>query len=164
MTFACTVRHGNRLSCWNTMARSGPGPATSRPSTRMRPAVTRIRPSTALSSVVLPQPLGPTMQTSSPFVHVEVDAAQHGKDLLRPFIGEIERNAPHFQFRSQRRCHDTGYIWPRSFVKKPSRSKASSVEVSTNCSGFIAAALGLVLAISSSTSRRPLSEGRRSSG
>ena len=38
----------------------------SRLSTRIWPAVTSIKPSTALSSVVFPQPLGPTMQTSSP--------------------------------------------------------------------------------------------------
>src|SRR5262245_60189921 len=61
-----TVRQGNRLSCWNTMARSGPGPSTARPSSRIAPDVTARRPSTALRKVDLPQPDGPTMATSSP--------------------------------------------------------------------------------------------------
>src|SRR5262245_5032543 len=61
-----TVRQGNRLSCWNTMARSGPGPSTARPSSRIAPDVTGRRPSTALRKVDLPQPDGPTMATSSP--------------------------------------------------------------------------------------------------
>src|SRR5262245_38466488 len=61
-----TVRQGNRLLCWNTMARSGPGPSTARPSSRIAPDVTGRRPSTALRKVDLPQPEGPTMATSSP--------------------------------------------------------------------------------------------------
>src|SRR5262249_37840451 len=51
---------------WNTTARSGPGFVTTRPSTRMRPALAAIRPSTTERNVVLPQPDGPTIDTNSP--------------------------------------------------------------------------------------------------
>src|SRR5262249_47173715 len=59
-------RHGSSEASWNTTARSGPGFVTSRPSTRMRPALAAIKPSTTERNVVLPQPDGPTIDTNSP--------------------------------------------------------------------------------------------------
>ena len=44
----------------------GPGPRTGLPSQWMVPSVGRMKPASALSSVVLPQPLGPTSVTNSP--------------------------------------------------------------------------------------------------
>src|SRR5262249_2874867 len=61
-----TVRHGSRDASWNTTARSGPGFVTTRPSTRMWPALAAIRPSTTERNVGLPQPEGPTIDTNSP--------------------------------------------------------------------------------------------------
>src|SRR5438105_1392055 len=65
-TFPVTVRHGKRLGCWNTIARSGPGAAISRPSSTSEPDSIGMRPSTALRNVVFPQPDGPTIDTNSP--------------------------------------------------------------------------------------------------
>src|SRR5262249_37862344 len=56
----------SREASWNTTARSGPGFVTTRPSTRMRPALAAIKPSTTERNVVLPQPDGPTIDTNSP--------------------------------------------------------------------------------------------------
>src|SRR5262249_33958271 len=47
-------------------ARSAPGSVTACPSTRMRPALAAIKPSTTERKVVLPQPDGPTIDTNSP--------------------------------------------------------------------------------------------------
>src|SRR5438876_237374 len=63
-----TVRHGSSEASWKTTARSGPGFVTAWPSTRMRPAVAAMRPSTTERNVVLPQPDGPTIATNSPSV------------------------------------------------------------------------------------------------
>src|SRR6478735_8303286 len=64
------VRHGSSEASWNTTARSGPGFVTSLPSTRMRPEVAAISPSTTDRNVVLPQPEGPTTETNSPSMTV----------------------------------------------------------------------------------------------
>src|ERR1700730_11629662 len=45
---------------------TGPTPAISRPRKRTSPAVGRSRPVTTLTSVVLPAPFGPTIDTNSP--------------------------------------------------------------------------------------------------
>src|SRR5882724_13142224 len=45
---------------------TGPMPAMSRPRKRTSPAVGRSNPVTTLTSVVLPAPLGPTIETNSP--------------------------------------------------------------------------------------------------
>src|SRR3984893_10214778 len=45
---------------------TGPMPAISRPRKRTSPAVGRSRPVTTLTSVVLPAPFGPTIETNSP--------------------------------------------------------------------------------------------------
>ena len=55
-TFCWTLSQGSRAWFWNTMARSGPGPATSRPSRMMPPRVGSSSPATRLSTVLLPQP------------------------------------------------------------------------------------------------------------
>ena len=67
-TFWRTVIHGNseRLYSWKTSAIVSGGPCTGVPSSRTSPAVGSSSPATHLSSVVLPQPDGPTMQTNSP--------------------------------------------------------------------------------------------------
>ena len=57
-----TVSQGYRVGSWNTTARSGPGAVTARPSTRTSPADAASKPATMLSTVVLPQPLGPSRQ------------------------------------------------------------------------------------------------------
>ena len=64
--FRRTVRHGKIAISWNTTPRSRPGPRTSLPSQVMVPSLGLMKPAMALSSVVLPQPLGPTSVTNSP--------------------------------------------------------------------------------------------------
>src|SRR5580698_8377995 len=66
MALASTVRHGRRLSFWNTKPRSLPGSRTARPSSRTSPALACSRPATMRKNVVLPQPLGPTTEMNSP--------------------------------------------------------------------------------------------------
>ena len=60
------MAHGKSAKSWKTNARSGPGPAIGRPATRTSPAVGRTRPPMILSSVVFPQPLGPSRLLSWP--------------------------------------------------------------------------------------------------
>ena len=62
-----TVDQGisERLYSWNTTAISSGGAVTGSPCSTTSPRVGRIRPAMHLSSVVLPQPEGPTTQTSS---------------------------------------------------------------------------------------------------
>ncbi len=64
--FPSTVRHGSRRKSWNTTARSRPGPSIGVPLTRICPPEIGSRPSMHLSSVVLPQPLGPIRLRNSP--------------------------------------------------------------------------------------------------
>ncbi|CAM5714284.1 hypothetical protein SGRIM128S_05251 [Streptomyces griseomycini] len=73
-TFAPTRIHGNRLRpySWKTNAVPGGGPSTLRPASVTSPAVGASSPPTHFSSVVLPQPDGPTRQTSSPAPTVKV--------------------------------------------------------------------------------------------
>src|SRR3984957_4594669 len=66
MALASTVRHGSRLSFWNTKPRSEPGSFTERPSSSTSPDEARSRPATMRKNVVLPQPLGPTTEMNSP--------------------------------------------------------------------------------------------------
>src|SRR5712671_5042055 len=60
--FSNTVFQGSRPKCWNTMATPSGGPRTGLPPTRRSPELRSIRPAMARRKVVLPQPLGPTMQ------------------------------------------------------------------------------------------------------
>ena len=73
ITFSRLVFHGNSAPFWNTTMRSGPGSAfgfsvehSTSPSISMRPEVISWKPAMALSSVVLPQPEGPTIMQISP--------------------------------------------------------------------------------------------------
>jgi hypothetical protein len=61
-----TLAQGISAKSWKTKARSGPGPLTSRPSTKTWPALAGIRPAMILRSVVLPQPDGPSRVVSLP--------------------------------------------------------------------------------------------------
>jgi len=64
--FFSTVRQASSTGVWKTMPTSSSGPSTARPPMSMRPAVAGVSPATIFSSVLLPQPLGPTMTTNSP--------------------------------------------------------------------------------------------------
>src|SRR5437867_5240593 len=64
-TFCCTVNQGNSACSWKTMPISGGVSTTARPPTRIFPAVGVTNPARQLSSVVLPQPEGPSRQTNS---------------------------------------------------------------------------------------------------
>ncbi len=64
-TLSITVRQGRSTGCWKTKPTSGKGPVTGCSRTRMCPRLTGTRPATSLSSVLLPQPLGPTRVTNS---------------------------------------------------------------------------------------------------
>ena len=72
VTFHSTERQGNRAPFWNTTMRSAPGGALRSgsamvwPSSVMEPDVSVSKPAMALSSVVLPQPEGPTTAQNSP--------------------------------------------------------------------------------------------------
>ena len=65
-TLPSTVFQGNSAKCWNTMPRSGPGSLMAVPRTRISPAEQGTKPPIMCSSVDLPQPLGPMMETNSP--------------------------------------------------------------------------------------------------
>ena len=56
----------DRLYSWKTSAICSGGPVTAAPRSSTWPAEGRRRPAMHLSSVVLPQPDGPTTQTNSP--------------------------------------------------------------------------------------------------
>src|SRR3954466_7788606 len=75
MTFSSAVLCGKRLYCWNTMptlrrsaSLSSFGSFTSWPSTRIEPDSIGTSALTQRSSVDLPEPDGPMMQTTSPFI------------------------------------------------------------------------------------------------
>ena len=72
-TLSRTLSHGRRFVSWKTSASCSSAPGSgrppshrSRPPSRTRPVVGGVRPATARSSVVFPQPDGPTMATTSP--------------------------------------------------------------------------------------------------
>ena len=67
VTFCSTVRQGNSAKLWNTTPRSGPGPLISWALSRTLPDEGLMKPAMMLRTVVLPQPLGPRMETKSPF-------------------------------------------------------------------------------------------------
>src|SRR5215467_12343327 len=65
--FSSTVYQGNSVLSWNTKATSrGRGRSTFVPAIVTDPAVGCVRPPMMLSSVLLPQPEGPSRQTNSP--------------------------------------------------------------------------------------------------
>src|SRR5450631_130620 len=63
---SCTDIQVKSAPCWNTTPRSRPGPVIVLPSSKARPVVGVSNPATMLSSVLLPQPDGPTMVRNSP--------------------------------------------------------------------------------------------------
>src|SRR6202000_814688 len=64
-TLVSTVFHGSSVACWNTTPTSGRGPDICAPSHWMTPEDAFSRPARIRSSVVLPQPLGPTTEMNS---------------------------------------------------------------------------------------------------
>src|SRR6266542_3782057 len=60
-----TVYQGKSAYSWNTTARSHPGTVIGSPPTRSTPRVGCSNPARRLSSVVFPQPLGPTIEKNS---------------------------------------------------------------------------------------------------
>ena len=65
-TLSSTVFQGKSANDWNTTPRSGPGPLTALPSSRISPPETGRKPAIMFRIVVLPQPDGPTTATNSP--------------------------------------------------------------------------------------------------
>src|SRR2546426_1980532 len=65
-TLSSTLIQVKSAPCWKTTPRSGPGAVMSLPSSVARPVVGVSKPATMLSSVLLPQPDGPTRVTNSP--------------------------------------------------------------------------------------------------
>ena len=65
-TLSITLIQVKSAPCWNTTPRSGPGAPISLPSSTALPVVGVSKPATMFSSVLLPQPEGPTMVTNSP--------------------------------------------------------------------------------------------------
>src|SRR5512141_422148 len=63
--FWVTVYQGKSAYSWNTTARSQPGSVTVLPPTQSSPRVGISKPASMLSSVVLPQPDGPTIEKNS---------------------------------------------------------------------------------------------------
>src|SRR5437868_2753273 len=62
-----TVYQGKSAYSWNTTARSHPGSVIGSPPTRSSPRDGCSKPARRLSNVVLPQPLGPTIEKNSLF-------------------------------------------------------------------------------------------------
>src|SRR5260370_27227144 len=80
------VRQGNKAYCWNTMPRSGPGPATGSPSIKMPPEVGWERPDARSSNVDLPHPLGPTRTMNSP---APTSKSTFDKATSAPAVAEV---------------------------------------------------------------------------
>src|SRR5262249_62071713 len=113
--FSYTVFHGSRPKCWNTMATPGGGPATGSPLTTSRPPDRSVRPAMQRSSVVLPQPLGPTTHRISWAVTARLSwwnattvpsrntllafsatmAASFGRDMSTPSRPDVTRTQHH---------------------------------------------------------------------
>ena len=66
LTFSAMVRHGSSKSFCSMKATWALGPVTRSPSTKASPSLGAVRPEPILSSVLLPQPLGPISDTTSP--------------------------------------------------------------------------------------------------
>src|SRR5499427_3594578 len=87
MALSNTVRHGSRLSLWNTKPRSPPGARTVRPSSSTAPALAGSSPATMRKSVVLPQPLGPTSEMNAPrsiAILISCKTSRSPKRLVNP--------------------------------------------------------------------------------
>src|SRR5947207_3447562 len=73
------------------MPRSGPGPAISRPCTRIWPASAGMKPPRMWSSVLFPQPLGPTTVTNSPSATDMLPTSS--TSMVRPSLANALRSA-----------------------------------------------------------------------
>src|SRR5262249_3829423 len=121
---------------WNTTARSGPGFVTTRPSTRMRPALAAIKPSATERNVVLPQPDGPTIDTNSPsMIFKSTPSSATSRVLVRGWTYSSRMSCASslaFMMRSVRsggrrqdvaraldRCHDLAQSPPGGDVGEP---------------------------------------------
>ena len=102
-TLPSTVRHGSSDASWNTTARSGPGLVTTLPSTRMRPALAAMRPSTTDRNVVLPQPDGPTIETNSPSITLQVYAVERGQPRVGARLEIVQPDVLCFELGSHDR-------------------------------------------------------------
>jgi hypothetical protein len=65
-TLSRMLRHGSSTGDWNTTPMSRLGPLWRRPPSSTVPRLARSSPARMRSSVLLPQPLGPTTVTNSP--------------------------------------------------------------------------------------------------
>ncbi len=66
-TFSITVFHGSSVGSWNITPMSRRGPVIGVPATINRPSLISSNPPQIMSSVLLPHPLGPRIDTNSPF-------------------------------------------------------------------------------------------------
>ncbi len=78
MTFSEAVIQGSRQGDWKTTPRSGPGSATSRPSSSTPPRVAADSPAAIERTVDLPQPECPMRQTNSPLAMVRSKSSTTG--------------------------------------------------------------------------------------
>ena len=92
-TLLRTDVHGmsERLYSWKTSAISSGGAVTRRPRSSTSPRWAASGPTTHLSSVVLPQPEGPTTQTNSPLRDGEGDVADRMRRLFAAAVDLAER-------------------------------------------------------------------------
>ena len=65
-TLSSAVFQGNSVASWNIMPISERGPVILRPPISIVPPVGVSSPATIISNVLLPQPLGPRIETNSP--------------------------------------------------------------------------------------------------
>ena len=97
-TLSRTVSHGRSVADWNTTPRSVPGPLTSRPPMTTPPVVGWFNPITMDSTVDLPQPEWPTMQTNSPSTDVQGEVADdlggaRRRRVRLPEPGDLDESA-----------------------------------------------------------------------
>src|SRR5438105_3480199 len=95
-TFSSTVRHGKRTEVWNMTPTSRRGPLTRRPPTRISPVLGSSSPPISLSSVDLPQPLGPTKETNSPGWMSTLTARSASRPVGKTLLRALTAMAPAF--------------------------------------------------------------------
>src|ERR1700680_2405899 len=90
MTLPITSSQGNSAGSWNITIRSRPGSLIGLPSANTCPLSGFSRPAMILSSVVLPQPLGPTRQRKPPTPTCSETASSARTSPLRPVKNRFE--------------------------------------------------------------------------
>ena len=88
MTLPITVSHGSSAWLWKITARSRLGPSIASLSTITAPAEGTSSPARMLSTVVLPQPEWPMMQTNSPRA---IDSHRSSNTIVLPPPGAAKR-------------------------------------------------------------------------